>query len=161
MLDDYSRVRRYEETDDVMQNALLRLDRALSAVAPASEADFFRLAAAQIRRELIDLARHHFGAEGAGAHESPMPSATESCPEPLAVADTTHMPSKLAAWAELHERVAALPAEQRDLFDLLWYQELTQPEAAELLGVPLRTLKRQWQAVRRTLADQLGDSLPF
>src|SRR4051794_9631631 len=68
MLRDRPDVRRWEETGDVLQNALIRLNRALKAVKPASVRDFIGLAATQIRRELIDLARHHYGPEGDAAH---------------------------------------------------------------------------------------------
>src|SRR4051794_19817952 len=70
MLKGYPGVARWEQTGDVLQNALIRLDRALTAVAPPTARDFFRLAAAQIRRELIDLARRHAGPEGLGARHS-------------------------------------------------------------------------------------------
>src|SRR4051794_35267596 len=55
MLKSYPGVQRWEQTDDVLQNALLRLWRALGEVRPASTRDFFALAATQIRRELLDL----------------------------------------------------------------------------------------------------------
>ena len=70
MLKGYPGVARWEQTDDVLQNALIRLDRALRAVAPPTARDFFRLAAAQVRRELIDLARHYQGPRGLGAHHA-------------------------------------------------------------------------------------------
>ena len=57
MLNSYSRVRRWTETDDVLQSALLRLHNALKDIQPTSIRDFFSLAALQLRRELIDLAR--------------------------------------------------------------------------------------------------------
>src|SRR5262245_1016606 len=57
MLRDYRRLKRWEQTDDVLQGALLRLYRALGTVTPATPREFYRLAALQIRRELIDLAR--------------------------------------------------------------------------------------------------------
>ena len=50
--------------------------------------------------------------------------------------------------------------EERELCDLLWYQGLTQPEAAALLDVPERTLKRRWQTVRLKLIDLLEGNLP-
>src|SRR5690349_23491754 len=49
MLQDYRSVKRFEETDDVLQNVRLRLLRALEAVPLASVQEFFRLAAAQLR----------------------------------------------------------------------------------------------------------------
>ena len=61
MLRSYAGVARWEEGDDIAQNALIRLDRALRAVTPPTARDFFRLAAAEVRRELTDLTRHYYG----------------------------------------------------------------------------------------------------
>src|SRR3954451_23981790 len=83
MLRDYRRVRRWEQTDDVLQSALLRLHRALETVRPASLREFYPLGALQIRRELIDLARHHYGPESPGAHHEsvgPGPDAGGAAP---------------------------------------------------------------------------------
>jgi RNA polymerase sigma-70 factor (ECF subfamily) len=44
MLRDYPRLKRWEQTEDVLQNALLRLMRALQTITPASLRDFYRLA---------------------------------------------------------------------------------------------------------------------
>ena len=68
MLRNFPRLRRWEQTGDVLQNAVLRLHRSLATIRPESARQFYGLAAAQIRRELIDLSRHHFGPEGAAAH---------------------------------------------------------------------------------------------
>src|ERR1700728_1937490 len=51
MMGDYQRVRRWAETDDVMQNALVRLLRAMRSVKPQTPRDFLALASLQIRRE--------------------------------------------------------------------------------------------------------------
>src|SRR5438270_697442 len=59
MLQRFPGVAAREETTDVLQSALIRLTRALRQETPASVQDFFGLAAAQIRRELLDLARKH------------------------------------------------------------------------------------------------------
>jgi hypothetical protein len=78
MLRDFPGVHRWEETDDVLQNAQLRLNRALGAAQPPTVAELFRLAAAQVRRELIDLARHYSAACGLGANlASPEQSTAE------------------------------------------------------------------------------------
>src|SRR5262249_55180455 len=144
MFQDFVRLRQYEETADVLQNATLRLLRALEAVRPTSVAEFFRLAGRQIRRELIDLSRHHFGPLGAGAHEQALAVEGETTTRPLDVPAETHDPSELAQWREFHELIERLPQDERDVFDLLWYQELTQAEAAEILGVSIPTIKRRW-----------------
>jgi RNA polymerase sigma-70 factor (ECF subfamily) len=56
------------QTDDVLQEALLRLHSSLNKVRPSSLRGFFGLAAIQIRRNLIDLTRHLLGPEGYGTH---------------------------------------------------------------------------------------------
>jgi RNA polymerase sigma-70 factor (ECF subfamily) len=155
MLRDYPGVRRWEETADVCQNAALRLHRALAEMAPATVRDFFRLAALQIRRELIDLARRHAGPHGLGRHQ-----VTPDGPDAPEPADDTHDPAGLVAWADFHRQIDALPPEERELFDLLWYQGLSQVEAAALLGLSERTLRRRWQTARLRLHDALRGELP-
>jgi RNA polymerase sigma factor (sigma-70 family) len=163
MLKGYPGVRRWEESDDVLQNALVRLDRALKAVAPPTARDFFRLAATQVRRELIDLARRYSGPEGLGAHHSShagsdIPGGTAAGATELQ--DTTFEPARLAAWTEFHRRIESLDDEEREVFDLLWYQGLTQAEAAVVLGVTERTVNRRWIAARLRLNEALGGQLP-
>src|SRR5579863_8255611 len=57
MLRNYPHLRRWEQTDDVFQNTLVRLYQALGTVRTDSMGAFFGLASIQIRRSLIDLAR--------------------------------------------------------------------------------------------------------
>jgi RNA polymerase sigma-70 factor (ECF subfamily) len=162
MLNDYRGVRRWEETGDVFQNAMVRLCRALETVSPATARDFYRLAAVQIRRELIDLARHHYGPQGAGAHHASQgPGDPASGVGPgYEAADLTQEPGRVSAWTEFHNQAAALPEEEREVFDLLFYQGLSQAEAAALLDVTDRTVKRRWQGARLRLHQALGGALP-
>ena len=53
LLDCSPRVKRWEQTDDVLQNAYLRLCQALCDVTPKNARHFFRLAAQHIRWEII------------------------------------------------------------------------------------------------------------
>ena len=69
--------------------------------------------------------------------------------------DVTHDPQDLAIWREFHERVQALPDQEREVVDLLWYQELSQEEAAQILGVEKSTARRRWRA-RIKLKDALA-----
>jgi RNA polymerase sigma-70 factor (ECF subfamily) len=164
MLRGYRRVSRWEETDDVFQNAAMRLCRALSEVKPASVRSFINLAAVQIRRELIDLARHYRGPRGSERHHGSQAQAgsdgSGSLRGPPEGADDTDDPASLAIWTEFHEQIEALPEQEKDVFDLLYYQGLTQAEAAALLGVTERVVKYRWRSARLKLDEMLGGRLP-
>jgi RNA polymerase sigma-70 factor (ECF subfamily) len=162
LLRGYPGVRRWEQTDDIVQNAALRLCRALKDIRPESVRHFINLAAVQIRRELIDLARHYEGPEGPGRHHlsraGPDDSGTAPGP-PDSPADTGD-PARLASWTEFHDTVETLPDAEREIFDLLWYQGLSRREAAALLGVTERVVKRRWRATLLKLHERLGGRMP-
>jgi RNA polymerase sigma-70 factor (ECF subfamily) len=150
MLGRFPGVQRWAQTDDVLSGAMMRLLRALEAVPPTTPREFFGLAGVQVRRELLDLARH-FHRPGA-LHASQAGEVDD--------ADHTHDPADLAQWCELHEQVRLLPDDERAVVDLVYYQGLSQPEAATLLGVGLRTVQRRWQSALLRLNDKLGGSWP-
>ena len=146
MLSDFRRVRRWAETADVLQNALLRLVAALREAKPQSSREFLALAALQIRRELLDLARKFYGPQGLGANQDSAPAAGPQAPAPEEKADLSNEPCSLAQWTELHQHIDALPDEEREIVGLLFYQGLSQGEAAEVLNVSVRTVQRRWHA---------------
>jgi RNA polymerase sigma-70 factor (ECF subfamily) len=150
MLRGFPGVRRWADTDDVLQNSLIRLVAALGEVRPASPREFLGLATLQLRRELIDLARHYFGPQGQGTNHHTNGGDPENS---LAVAavDSTDNPASLAQWQEFHEQVGDLPATEREVVSLLYYQGLSQTEAAEVLGVSVRTVQRRWHAALEQL----------
>jgi RNA polymerase sigma-70 factor (ECF subfamily) len=163
ILADIPSVRQFEDTDDLLQNSALRLWKCLQNHQPESAIDYFRLAACLIRRELIDLSRHHFGHRAAKGHlETGLSSVSESAIQggrQFPTNDDTSDPQKLSQWTEFHEYVEGLPEEDRSLFDLLWYQGLTMERSSELLGIPLRTLGRRWKMARvRLYRDLLSDA---
>ncbi|MBM80895.1 MAG: RNA polymerase subunit sigma-24 [Planctomycetaceae bacterium] len=164
MLRSFPSVQRWEQTDDVFQNASMRLMRSLEDVKPESVRHFFALAATRIRRELIDLARHYSRANGAtvsiAGHHSANSNGNGKQRNSTEPAKLTNAPDQLACWTELHTQIANLPDEEREVCELLWYQGLTQPEAAELLDMPLRALKRRWQKIRITLHDAMNGQFP-
>jgi RNA polymerase sigma-70 factor (ECF subfamily) len=162
MLRGYSGVRRWEQTDDVLQNAALRLCRSLQEIRPASVRSFINLAAMEIRRELIDLARHYGGPAGLGRHHVSRLGAdgSGSAPGPPELGDDTDDPARLAAWTEFHDQVGTLPEEEREVFDLLWYQGLPQAEAAAVLGVTERVVRYRWRSARLKVHRMLGGRMP-
>lgn len=158
MLRGYPQLRRWEQTDDVCQNAMLRLHRALEQVELESVRHFFNLAAVQIRRELLDLAKHHFGPQGDGAnhHTDGQPADDQGG----SIHGTAQEPNSLENWSEFHVQVEALPDEEQEVFNLIWYDGLTQPEVAQALEISLRTVKRRWQSARLLLSEALQGEQP-
>lgn len=163
MLRDFPGVARWEQTDDVFQNAMLRLCRALKETTPQTVRGFLALAALQIRRELIDLARHYYGPHGQGANYESNEAASgqaNTARGAEAVVASTMDPNRLAAYGDFHEQAGALPDEEREVFDLLWYQGLSHAEAAEVLGISDRSLQRRWHQTRVKLYRAMNGRLP-
>jgi RNA polymerase sigma factor (sigma-70 family) len=154
MLRRYPQLRRWEQTDDLLNAALTRLHRSLADVRPESVRHFDNLAATQIRRELIDLARGYYGPEGLGAHHHT--DGTDPGGRLAQVSDASGRPETLDAWMAFHEAVDRLPAEEREVFGLLWYQGMTHAQAAEVLGVATKTIQRRWASARLLLQEALS-----
>ena len=150
----YPYLRRWEATDDVFQNSMVRLHRALKDVRVESVRHFFNLAGVQVRRELTDLTRHYFGQEGQGANHHTDQRPAEERGGSLEKADE---PEDLSRWTLFHEQCEQLPDEEKEVVNLVYYQGLTQEEAAKILGLSLRTLKRRWFQARMRLHEVLNE----
>ncbi len=158
MLRRFPDVGRWEESADVLQNAVLRLLRALEEAELTSVRDFFGLAAEQLRRELLDLARRYRSRRVQGPSHAGEPGGTcvgASAPEPL---DATDDPNDLDKWCAFHEAVERLPVEQREVVGLIYYHGWTQAEVAEHLRVSKRSVQRHWAAAMLTLHERLKEA---
>jgi RNA polymerase sigma-70 factor (ECF subfamily) len=151
MFRNYPSLRRWEATDDVFQNSLVRLHRALANTEVESVLHFFNLAGLQIRRELLDLKKHHFGPEGRGSNHHTDHQPPDDAGGTLYA--TSDEPEDISMWGEFHARVETLPDELKEVVNLLFYEGLTQEEASAVLGVSLRTLKRRWQEAKLQLNE--------
>ena len=159
----FPQVRRWDETDDVVQGASLRLTRALDAVTPHDGRHFLNLIATQVRRELIDLARRYAGVESfAQYHETNLRHV-----DGLEVfrSDTAEDPvnsdaESVNSWTRFHEEADALDDEDRELFNLVWYLGLSQEQAANTLGCSVRTIARRWDGVKQRLVVRLKGQAP-
>ena len=151
----YPTLRRWEQTDDVFQNSLIRLHRYLSTVEVQSVRHFLNLAAVQIRRELLDLKKHHFGVHGRGTlhHTDHQPADSDGG---VLAAKSSEEPEDLSMWSDFHQTVDELPEEVREVFDLLFYEGLAQEDAAALLEISPRTLKRRWHEAKTLLHEKLN-----
>jgi RNA polymerase sigma factor (sigma-70 family) len=149
------RVARWVDAEGVLQNALLRLLRALETVRPESTRAFFGLAAEQMRRELLDLARHYYGPEGEGAnHDSVAPRPDDSRPGLDPPAPDAN---DLERWARFHEEVERLPVHEREVVGLIFYHGWTQSQVADLFHRDVRTVRRWWEAALVRLHQVMKD----
>jgi len=148
-----SDLRKFDETDDVLQKALVRLHRALVTVKPPDVRAFIGLAARQIRWVLRDLAHQ----AAAARHINYINDVPLEDVEPAAPVSE---PSSVVEWSDFHARIEALPEEEREMFDLLFYEGVSQPEAAIVLQTSLRTVKRRWQRARLMLQQALRGEWP-
>jgi RNA polymerase sigma factor (sigma-70 family) len=163
MLRRFPGVARWEQTGDVLQNALLRLLRSLEEVQPASVRDFVALAAVQMRRELLDLARHYQGPRGLGTHHSSrlnQPPGQDTSAQALEPADPGDGTEDLERWEAFHEAVGDLPAEEREVVSLVFYHGWKQADIAQLLHVDVRTVRRRWHTAVFKLQQALQGELP-
>jgi RNA polymerase sigma factor (sigma-70 family) len=159
MLRRFSNVRRWVDTDDVLQNALLRLLRHLQQIEPDSVLAFYTLAAAHLRRELIDLARYHARRERAGLYPSTRQAAEDEAPE-WEPTDRGEDPDELDRWCRFHEEVEKLSAEEREVVSLIFYHGWKQTEVADLFGISERTVRRRWDAAKEKLGQILKPPRP-
>jgi RNA polymerase sigma factor (TIGR02999 family) len=138
------------DTTDLANEASLKLFEALADVRPETVTDFFRLAAQRMRWLLLDLARRTDRSEERQC---------ELCgPDPAGQsASSSGVSSTLAA---LYQQIEDLPEKEREVVDLLYFHGLSQPEAAALLGVAERTVRRYWTIAKVKLFEGLKDFLP-
>jgi len=137
------------EADELLGAVAERLIKALREARPRTVRQLFALANQHIRWELNDLARRldHQPA-AADLHEELVPAPASSA--------SGLTPDGL----RMLRAIDQLPEDEREAFDLVRVQGLTQAEAAQLLGVSAVTVKRRLNRGLRLLTEQLGDLHP-
>lgn len=163
MLARFPRVRRWDDTDDVFQNAAMRLHRALGEVPIDSPRSIMALAATQIHRELIDLARRYGGPSSFAANHATQGGQQSSASGSGGLPGIPEAPEPadpLERWTQFHEAIAALPAELREVFHYVWYLDADQKSIAALLGCSERTVKTRWREARESVRAALEGQPP-
>jgi RNA polymerase sigma-70 factor (ECF subfamily) len=137
------------QTDDLLSAVVERLLKALREARPATVRQFFALAGQHMRWELNDLARRL----------DEQPNVVE-LREDLVPAPVSTGSGVSPAGRRMLEVIEGLPESEREAFDLVKIQGLTYAEAAQVLGVSLRTVKRWVDRSLRLLTARLGDLGP-
>lgn len=163
----HARLEPFEQTDDVVQQLYVKIlqnqDRFwvnADGQPVRSIAEFFGHSSAWMRDVLSDLLRKSYGRDDNRPAVVPLDDTRSESGSRHEPASTTLDGAKVQRWTEFHEAVARLPDDLRSVFDLLWYQELPQAEAAELLGIAVPTVKLRWMKARLQVQQALGGS-PF
>jgi RNA polymerase sigma-70 factor (ECF subfamily) len=109
--------------EELFLGASARLYETLHDTVIKDARHFFQIASLQIRRELIELCR-----------QSGQPANRE-----------------LAELGQMHDDVDALSRHTREVFELIWYHEMTHPQVAELLNCSVAEVRRLWRSARLEL----------
>jgi RNA polymerase sigma-70 factor (ECF subfamily) len=138
------------DTDELLGGVAAALLTALRTVRPKTVRQFFALACQHMRWQLNDVARRLDNQPArAPLPESGItapPSSGESCLTPLG--------------RRILGAIEGLPEPEREIFDLVRIQGLTQAEAATVVEVSERTVQRRLNRARLLLAEQLADVQP-
>ena len=137
------------QADELLSAIAERLLKALREARPQNARQLFALANQHIRWELNDLARR-------SDHQPAAVELSEGLVPSPASSDSGLTPNGL----RMLKAIGELPDEEREVFDLVRVQGMSQPEAAELLGVSAATVKRRLNRGLRLLTEQLADLRP-
>jgi RNA polymerase sigma factor (sigma-70 family) len=159
---EFGRLGGRHDVDSVVDEAWVRLLNALELAAPKSADEFYNLMFLKVRQVLLDMARRQTRDDGrlepAVANGT---SGDRAAPALHDVEDTTHEPSRLAFWTELHREVAALPEKERVVFEFHYFADFPQSEIARLLDLHPKQVSRLWIAATARLAIALGEDRTF
>jgi RNA polymerase sigma-70 factor (ECF subfamily) len=137
------------QADELLSAVTERLLKALREAHPRNVRQFFALANQHMRGELNDLASR--------LDHQP---ATVELIEGLMAASVSSASSLTPDGLRMLEAIDELPEDEREVFDLVRIQGMTQVEAARLLGVSAVTVKRRLSRGLRLLEEQLADLCP-
>jgi RNA polymerase sigma factor (TIGR02999 family) len=129
----------------LVHEAFLRLNRNAGAI--TDRAHFFAVAATAMRQILTDHARRRRALKRGGAERERVTLSN------LAALES---PVDLVALDDLLRRLAALDARQARLVELRFFAGMTEEETAEVLGVSLRTVQKEWRKAKAWLLAELG-----
>jgi RNA polymerase sigma-70 factor (ECF subfamily) len=137
------------QTEELLGAVTERLLKALREARPRTVRQLFALANQHMRWELNDLARRL----------DEQPHAVELC-EGLAPSPASSLSGLTPDGLRMLSAIGDLPDDEREAFDLVRVQGMTQTEAAQVLGVSAVTVKRRLNRGLRLLSEQLADLRP-
>lgn len=139
------------DPQSILHVAYQPLMKAVEATRPATLRAFLGLARHKLRQTLLDLAEHRQRA----VQQAPAGSAAFD----LTPGSQEGDPVPLALMTEFHHAVKALPEDQREVFEMHYYLDLTQAEVARVLELHPKQVSRLWIAALEAVARFLPGSV--
>lgn len=145
-------------TTALVHEAYLKLTHQRAAI--ETRAHFFALAAQAMRRILVDYARRHRAIKRDAGDQRVSLSVLEAYDgaTPAAELDATARADTLIHLDEVLERLRLVNERLARVVELRFFTGLTEPQTAELLGVTIRTVARDWARARAWLYGELRDA---
>jgi RNA polymerase sigma-70 factor (ECF subfamily) len=137
------------QADELLGAIAERLLKSLLEARPRTVCEFYALANQQMRWQLNDLA----------GRLDDQPAAAELL-EGVVPAPARSASGLTPDGRRMLRAIDALPQDEREVFDLVRIQGMTQAEAAHVLGVSVVTVKRRLDRGLRLLTEQLADLCP-
>lgn len=131
----------------LVHEAYLRLTK-LREVDWQSRSHFFATAATVMRRILVDHARAHRANKREGFREA------ISLEEALVVSPARS--SQLIALDDALDRLAKLDVRRSKIVELRFFGGLSEQETGEVLGISVRTVKRDWRVAKAWLYNEVN-----
>jgi RNA polymerase sigma-70 factor (ECF subfamily) len=137
------------QTEELLGAIAERLLKALREARPRTVRQLFALANQHMRWELNDLARRL----------DEQPAAAELC-EGLVPSPASSVSGLTPDGLRMLQAIDELPEDEREAFDLVRIQGMSQVEAAEVLGVSAKTVQRRLNRALLILSEELDDLRP-
>ena len=149
MLKGFRTVGSFEQTDDVLNKAMMGMWKSLRQVHPDSPEGFIWWARKRIRWVLLDFAKKYRG------KQPPLGGSQGS--EEWTPGITTLGPSSMGEWVRLHELVDELEGLDCKIFHLRFYEGRTFAQIARELNIPPSTANYRWQRALERVRSGLED----
>jgi RNA polymerase sigma factor (sigma-70 family) len=149
------RLERWEGSQDILQEACLKISRHLEAGPQIkSVTHFINVMGKRIGRTLSDMARHYFGPEGIATHHH----TTLHPPGHGSAHDPARSPGPAIdglAWAEFWDTIDTWSEEDKTLVNLRYCVGFTETEVAALLNLTVDQVKHRMRRIRRKVGGLL------
>lgn len=135
-------VPRGAEPDDVVNQTVIRLCKALENVQPNDAKHFIAIAGWHMRRELLEWVRSGERFEELGSRD--------------VVERSTLNKDRVKEWQIFLTEVEELPSDEQKVFQAKFFMGTTLEEIAREEKTPLITVRRRWSRAQRLLAEKIG-----